>query len=347
MFDAMKPQCISEEYTISRRQALVAIAALPTALLAAFHQREPPAIVMAEFLSRCTASIVACWHLMRGSQFIAVGELLPKYLPQLVILAQQPSPYQRLAAGLTIQGYLLKGLLAFHRLNFSERETYSKEALRYTHVAADRNLEVAVLAYLAYTLYYNNKPQQALRRFQEILSSIDEVSPLLQSHVYTGLAHASARCNQKQDALTYIIKAHEAFPQKPEEDPCFLFAEHSISQLYMHEGAMYLDLGENYPDEEYYRQAKNAFARVNLKALHSTIVVPERVRIETMNYQARVAVELRQMEEARNFLIEGANGAKLLNSEKRRQETIAVYNAALDVWPHESQIQELADLFIN
>ena len=121
-----------------------------------------------------------------------------------MILAQQPSPYQRLAASLTIQGYLLKGLLAFHRLNFSERETYSKEALRYTDVAADRNLEVAVLAYLAYTLYYNNKPQQALRRFQEILPSIDEVSPLLQSHVYTGLAHASARGNQKQDALTYI-----------------------------------------------------------------------------------------------------------------------------------------------
>jgi hypothetical protein len=64
MFDDIKPQAISEEYTLSRRQAIIAIAALPVALLTAVERGHWSMLVKDEFLSRCAASITACWHLM-------------------------------------------------------------------------------------------------------------------------------------------------------------------------------------------------------------------------------------------------------------------------------------------
>jgi len=76
MFDEVKPQDSSQAYTLSRRQALVAIAALPVALLSSIQQKPTSALVIEELLSRCAASITAGWHLMRGSHLQVVEEVL-------------------------------------------------------------------------------------------------------------------------------------------------------------------------------------------------------------------------------------------------------------------------------
>ncbi len=84
MFDEVKPQDGSEAYTLSRRQALVAIAALPVALLSSIQQGQASALVIEELLSRCAASITAGWHLLKGSELYTVEQMLSTYLPTLV-----------------------------------------------------------------------------------------------------------------------------------------------------------------------------------------------------------------------------------------------------------------------
>jgi len=62
--------------------------------------------------------------------------------------------------------------------------------------------------------------------------------------------------------------------------------------------------------------------------------------------RALAAVKVGNLEQFREHLIEGVNGAKALGSEKRRQEAIATYKEARLKWPHELQILELADLLV-
>jgi hypothetical protein len=145
MFDAMKPQYPVGEYTLSRRQALVAIAALPTVLLSVVYQRQQSTIVVGEFLSRCAASIVACWHLINGRELGAVEQVLPQYVPTLMTLAQQPSPHQPSAARLVAQADDLQGILALHRNNLIAMEYYYREGVTYSRLAGDRNLYVYAL----------------------------------------------------------------------------------------------------------------------------------------------------------------------------------------------------------
>jgi hypothetical protein len=141
----MKPQQIGEEYTISRRQALVAIAALPTALLIAVYQRQESTLVIREFLSRCAASIAACRHLINGRELGAVEQVLPQYVSTLKTLAQQPSPHQPVAARLVVQADDLQGILALHRNNLIAMEYYYREGVTYSRLAGDRNLYVYAL----------------------------------------------------------------------------------------------------------------------------------------------------------------------------------------------------------
>ena len=98
MLDQILQQYTREDCRIPRRQALITIAALPTALLV----WRPPEQVMypapEEFLPQCAASIPACWHLLKRDGLTAVEQLIPKYAPALTHLALYPSKYQQAAA---------------------------------------------------------------------------------------------------------------------------------------------------------------------------------------------------------------------------------------------------------
>src|SRR2546422_586543 len=174
MFDAMKPQYPVGEYTLSRRQALVAIAALPTVLLSVVYQRQQSTIVVGEFLSRCAASIVACWHLMKGNEFAVVEQEILKYLPILVNLAQQSSKHQTAAARLALQGYQLTGILAGHRLDLFAREQYCRQAVQYSRSTEDSHELVVALRHLASTFYYSERPEAMLKTLQEALPHINK-----------------------------------------------------------------------------------------------------------------------------------------------------------------------------
>ena len=343
-FDLMKQPIDGEESKLSRRDALVMIAGLPLALLVK-RQSEPTAAIFAEeFLAQCAASITACWHLMRGNQLSVVEEVLHAYLPTLEILAQHPLKYQSAAANLAAQGYRINGILALHRNNLREREAYCRQAVQYGELAGNPGLLVSAFISLASTFYYGQNPIKAARVYEQALTYQENISPLLLARIYIELAVVYAQQRQKQEALRYMYLAQEQYPEYPEADPSFLYAEFSPSSMILEEGLTQLALAQHFSDERHPQQAWNTFERI--EQLKAYVPVPERIRVEILNHQATTALALKDLDAFCDRLEQGVNGAKKLGSEKRRREAIEVYTDARKLWPHETRVKELADLFI-
>lgn len=336
-FDMIE-QHIPTEGVLSRRDALMMIAGLPLAFLTKVQIGPITTVLLEEFLAQCTASLATCWHLLKGTEFQQVETLLSQYVPELEKLAYQPSKYQKNIASLAAQGHLLSGLLAMHQNNLLAREAHCKQAVRLGQLAEDVNLHMTALKWLAVTYYYAQSPSKALHTYQEIEPFLDQISPLLRGSVYIKMADAYAQCGQDQHALRCIQMAHESFPEHPEDDPCFPYADCGHLSLPLWEGFTYFDLGQ--PEN-----AWNAFERV--ERLHTMTSIPERVRVEIVNHQAEVAIVLGDLERFHAYIDMGVNGARALGSEKRYNEAREIYRQAKLIWSKEPRIRELQDLFIR
>ena len=349
MFDAMKPQSSGEDYTISRRQAILAIAGLPVALLAAVQGGHWSTLVKEEFLSRCAASVTACWHLMAGREFTEVDRALSNYLPLLMTWAQQSSPQQKTSADLAAQGSLLMSLVALHTLqspkNLQGRIAYCRQAVEYAKVSENRTLHITALTHLGTTIGEAGQPVDMLQKLLEAGPFLSEMSPLLRSKFNIELAWAYARNGQMQEALRSIGEARATLPEGNTFVPIFLSGDSGLFHLIMKEGQTHLGMGDHHADGNHYEQAGELFAQI--ETLPSTMVIPERFRIEIINQQALTAMKARSLEQFCDYLEKGIQGAKALGSEKRRQEAIDIYWEARKIWPHEARVKELSDLFIS
>ncbi len=331
----------------TRRTVLAALAILPPTLLSKLHAGPLSALLLEEFLALSATSLTACWHLFNGDGMTAVEYALPKYLPLLVALAKQPSSYQQTAAYLAAQGSLLMYLISYHRLRFREVLAYARQAVELADLSGNRNLHVSALVYLGGAFECNGQPKMLLQRNQEAAQYVNEVVPLLRSSMLAELDYAYARNGQAQDALRSIGQARNLFPSEFGEVPDFLSSGYGLCQLVMFEGMTHLALGES--DAEHVQQhsqmATSAFAQ--FAHLPSTIIVPERYRIQIINEQAKAAIGAGKREEFEHYLLAGIEGAKALGSEKRRQEAIANWRAARKRWPHEEKILKLADVLME
>lgn len=343
MLDEMKPQDNDEAYILSRRQAIIAIAAFPLALLSSI-QSSASTFIVEELLSRCAASITACWHLLKGSELSIVERTVSSYLPALVQLAQQPSRYQKVAARLVTQGYRLKGIVALHQNNIKARERCCQRALHYSEIAEDSSSLVAALISLASTSYYDNNPIKAASIYQKALLHLDRIPPLQRARLFIELAVVYAQQGQEQEALHFMDLAQKAYPKHPEDDPSFLYAEFSPASMILEEGLTHLALAQHYPDRVYGKKAWSTFARI--KGPQLGVPVPSRIFFEIVNQQAETALVLRDQELLRTYLEKGLQGANALSSKQRRREAIEIYKKAQNIWPRESSLKELADLFM-
>ncbi len=349
MFDRVKSLYAPETYQLSRREALAALLALPPALLAAVQEPLPPAKVLEEFLPQCAAANIACWHLMRGQDFLSIEQALPQYLRPLEQIAQHPSPYQQTAAYLTSQGYFLLGHIALHRLRLEQRVAGYKHAVEYGKLARDRVSSVSALASLGDAFHQKGQLTEMLQTYQEAAHHLDhEIPAVLRSKVLGGLAHAYAQRGQTQEVLRYLGEARVIFSGESEEVPIFLKMDYGIVQAIQYEGETFLELGRLYEHTKdltqantYYEQAEEALAQS--EKLPATTVIPERIRVEIANQRAATALALRDMEQFEKYFLLGANGAKALNSAKRKQEALANWKAARKVWPQEGRIADLAE----
>jgi DNA-binding SARP family transcriptional activator len=343
MFDRVQSLYAPETHRLSRREALAALLALPPALLAAVQEPLPPAMVLEEFLPRCTASITACQHLMRGQEFFTVEQTLAEYLPIVEMLARQPSHYQQAAARLAAQGRRFLAVLAHHRLDIEQKILHYKKAVDYSRLAEDDNLQAAILSHLGITYAQLKQPEQAMHYYQEALQYEQAFSPLIRSTLFGRLAFSQAQLGREHEALASLDAARASLPDHPEDDPGSLFDDSGNTQVYT--GWTYFELSKPHdPDElpkrNYLEQAWSAYRHITENPQKSG---SERVHIEVINHQAATALALRNMEQFEKYFLLGANGAKALNSAKRKQEALLNWKAARKVWPQEGRIADLAE----
>ncbi|HEX7736994.1 MAG TPA: helix-turn-helix transcriptional regulator [Ktedonobacteraceae bacterium] len=279
-----------------------------------------------------------CWDLLRVDGLSTVGELLPTFLPEITELVQQSPTCQKEAAGLAAQGYILAGLVATLQLDHAASEAYCKRAVLLSRVAEDRTLEAAALKHLAVKYFDLKHPRQTLQKYQEALQFVDQVSPLMQSRTYLGLAAAYAQLGQQQDALRYLGMSQETFPDMPEKDVSFTYADCGPSSLNHYGGLIYMELDQP-------QKAWETFAEV--EKLKQRIVIPERTIIEIVNCQAEAAVAQRNLELANSHIQAGVAGALKLKSERRFADTFSVYKNMRLIWPHEPQVKALGELFLR
>jgi transcriptional regulator with XRE-family HTH domain len=324
-------------YALSRRQFLITLATLPTARILAMLQGRHAAGQIEQFLSHCAASLTACWHLMRGSDYALVEEHLSTYLALLASLAQDTSSkYQKLAASLATQGYRLKGILALHRNNARDLNTSFQEAVQYAEIAQHPGLLVAALISLA---YHQKDPREAEHLYRRALVYENSLSPLQLSRLYAQLSVAYAQENREREALHYFYEAQKVYPALPEQDSSFLYAEFSASSLLLEQGRVYLYLSHHQPESQHPQQAWKVFEASEEGQAHPG--GSERVRYEIINYQAETALVLRERDLCCDYMEQGARGAEILRSAKRRKEILATKSQALKVWPHEARMKTL------
>ena len=341
MDDELQRYQVDEQENISRRQALIAIAALPTTLLAYGVTSDS---VTEDFLRQCAASITACWHLMNGKGLAAVNEVLPRLAPQLGALALRPSKHQHEAAQLATQASIIQAILSMHQLNVKARETHCKDAIRYAHISGNKQLQAAAYMYLGYTFsfcYQPRQPQKAITAFQQGLQTLGQDASLIRSDILMGMAEAHAQNGQEQEALRYIGLAQDHFPDYPENDPSYIYAECGTPTLYQWEGKMYLELVDYYTDRGYQQKASDAL----MQSIGATSL-NDRCTNETIIYQADAARVLGEIDIYAGSLKQAAQMAIDLGSKKRYNEALQVYQRTPTTWIKESQIQLLArDIF--
>ncbi len=340
-FDEAKVLFDEDTFKLSRRQALVALAVQPLALFVGFRWEQQSSYMLEELLPHYAASITACWRLLQGRELSLVNDILISYLPTLTQVAHQPSKYQKTAAMLATQGYRLHGIIALHRNNINAVASSFQKALYYSEIAEHPNFYVSALISLG---YHKPNPIQSADIYEKGLIHVNKISPLLCSRLYVELAVAYAQQNRRQEALQHLMLAQEAYPESAERDPSFVYAEFSPSSMILEEGLLHLGLTHHEFNEHDAQRAWKTFERVETS--QSGFITPERIRVEIINYQAKTALTLRNLESFCLYLERGARGAKALESEKRRQEAIAIYKEARMIWPEEPRVKELADLLL-
>ncbi len=90
-----------------------------------------------------------CRHLSEGSELRIAEQVLWTYLPKIEALARLPSEYQKEAASIASQGYLLAASLVGHHNDLFGRLRCSQQAFHYGKLADDLNLQVVAMRQIA------------------------------------------------------------------------------------------------------------------------------------------------------------------------------------------------------
>ncbi len=295
-----------------------------------------PTYIDEQALSHIEKLNEVCFNLSNNNQLEIVEQILPTYLPQITALANQSSNWQAKAASLASRGFILAAEI--DKKNVTAMQTYTQQAVFYSQLSQDSNIQADALRVEATIALVAKQPFKTLFTYQKALPLVDQVSPLLRSRIYLGLASAYARCGQKQDALRYLGLAQEHFPAQPEEDPNFLYMCMSASRpaLHLYEALTFSDLKQ--PNDTW-----KALMQVN--GIQPRMSVTESTRIEFINLQAKTAAMLGNMDESCTYLQTAIEAADKAGYSVWREEAAEVYQEMMKLWPHELQVRRLGKLF--
>jgi transcriptional regulator with XRE-family HTH domain/tetratricopeptide (TPR) repeat protein len=340
----LSQQYLSGESSFLKRQAFITIAALP-AIQTIHFDTQATHFKIGEFLIQCTASITCCWRLLKYDGLKDANYILHKIVPSLTHLAFQPSRHQQPAAALAAQANMLMSITAKHMLDFIGLKEYGHIAIKCGQAARDNVLIALALLYLHDAYLLSNKidgVQKALEVVLKAFRILDKKETLLRSNIAIVLADLYARSGDEKKALDYIALAQNWFLANPEHDPGFIAVDYGLHSLYQGEGETYFKLAQFYPHQGYYQKAWDIFAQSR-----KTQLVSERTTSETIIYQADAAQRLGDLQAYVDLLREGALLALRINSLKRYNEAVEVFNNIPVKWRKEQKIKVLEQDIFN
>lgn len=277
--------------------------------------------------------VEGCWGLCNAGEMDMAEQLLSHVLPKMIYLA----PYHSEAALVAAQGLRLRSILCAHQLKLADMVPLCQQAVIFARQSNDSNTLSAALNGLAVAFKYVNQLEVSFKTYQEALYYSDQASPLLRSRVHAGAAAAFAQRGRGQEALFYIGLAYENFPDHSEDDPNFLSADNGIFMLAYYEGLTYLALSQP-------KEAERAFESYKHHSANTTI--PERNRLEIVNHLGRAAIMSNNLERYVQCLEEGLTGAIALQSKKRFDEALTIYQQNTPKeWKQEPRIRQIAERF--
>ena len=322
---------------ITRREAITTIAGLVSLpFYNVSHQLPPFHQKMEDLLSQYATTLTECWYAMKGNGMAHTEQVLPASLSLLTALVQQSSSQQMQVAALLSRAHQMASLIALHHNNLVARLQHNHYAVHYATLSGDADLQTAALMHLAYTYHSHKHPQKALTTYQQAVSLLPNVSPFLHGRVYVGLASAYAQCSNTQEAerALGLLRDHPLAANAQIDDILYADFGHPLHILY--EGITHLALHQ--PETSW-----NVLSRI--ETLQSSIVVPEKIRLEIINHRAQAALVLNDQERFTASLIEGITGAQAIHSEKRWQEAQDIYTQARIIWSQDVRVKELEELF--
>jgi tetratricopeptide (TPR) repeat protein len=345
MFDALMPDGDNSDelfHALSRRQALTTIAALPVALSASVGSAASALGVSAAteaFLSRCAASLTACWHLLRGADLDVVHQIISAYIVGLEGIAGKESRHKSGAARLASQAHRICGIVALHRDQLKAREIHCKQALFYAEIASDASSRVSALISLASTYFYCSDPARAAAIYEQAFDLEADMPSLQRSRVHAELSVVYGQLGREQEAIRSTGLAEDCYPDNPEQDRSFLYAEFTPASLTLEQGLAYVALAGQYPGHGHARKAAEIFAHLG----DATSAVPDRIRYEIINHQAATAVHMNDLEAFESFMASAFEGVAILGSVQRRKEARHAWRIADQRWPREPRIKALGE----
>jgi tetratricopeptide (TPR) repeat protein len=322
-------------YAPSRRQALLTLAALPAAAAGAW----PAGDADGPFLARCAASLTACWHLLRGSDLGAVEQMMTGYLLPLEAAASKYGRDRQAAAMLTAQAHRICGIISMHRQQLGVREQHCRRALRFAESAGDLSSHASALISLASTYFYTGDLGAAAALFEQASAHGAALPQLLQSRVHAELAVIYGQFGREKDSIRAIGQSGELYPDQPENDPSYLYAEFTRGSLALEQGLAWQALAGQFPGRGYSRKAHTVFAEI----LVSGAVLPERIRCEITGQQAATAVIAGDLDAFERYFRDGLDGAVALASRQRMRELATIWQQAAQRWPGDRRLRELGD----
>ncbi len=265
--------------------------------------------------------------------------MLSTYLLALEGAAQQESRYQRAAARLASQAHRICGIVALHRNQLRVREHHCKRALYYATVASDTSSQASALISLASTYFYSSDPAQAAVIYEQASDLEADMPPLQRSRVYAELSVVYGQLRREQDAIRSARLAEQLYPDYPEQDRSFLYAEFTPASLTLEHGLAYVALADQYPGRGYQNKAADTFARIE----QMTSAVPDRIRLEIINHQATTAVLLNDLDAFETYISRAFAGVVLLPSKQRQREIRTAWHRAAETWPRERRLKALSE----
>jgi len=317
-----------------RTAGAVATAPFSTELWEELSQvRAKPSALNSATLHHFEHLIGDCWDLSNSNELETAECILSSFLPKILVLPAREGK----AASLASHGLRLQSILIHHHLPIPGKVQLCEQSVDYARLADDTNTLVTALLELAMAYKYNSQSDKWFKTLQEALYYNIQASPLVQSQVYLKSSVAFAYYKCKREAELYFQMALDVFPDHPELDPDYRLVDSSIYTLSRDAGRAQLEMGQ-------VSDAYSAFE--TYKQYPSSLRIPERLRLEIVNGQAKVAIQEHDLEKYAHYLEDGIVSAVALGSKKRFDEAYTTFREDVPAaWLSHSEIQRIAEQY--